>query len=88
MVRVLKTDSNFQVGHASRPRQRLALNSPLGLLGPRQVGKSTWAQTIAQEAAGAAERLDYLDLENPADQSKLEDAGAYLRARGPAGRDR
>ena len=86
MVRVLKTDSNFQVGHASR--QRLALNSPLGLLGPRQVGKSTWAQTIAQEAAGAAERLDYLDLENPADQAKLEDAGTYLRARGPAGRDR
>jgi len=39
------------------------------------VGKSTWAQTIAQEAAGAGERLDYLDLENPADQAKLEDAG-------------
>jgi hypothetical protein len=34
------------------------------------VGKSTLAQTIAQEAAGAAKRLDYLDLENPADQAK------------------
>jgi len=44
------------------------------------VGKSTLAQTIAQGAAGAA-RPDYLDMENPADQAKLEDAGAYLRAR-------
>lgn len=52
----------------------------MGLLGPRQVGKSTLARTIAQELAGTAGRPDYLDLENPADQAKLEDAGAYLRA--------
>lgn len=43
--------------------------------------KSTLAQTIAQEMAAAAEQPDYLDLENPADQAKLEDAAAYLRAR-------
>lgn len=66
---------------APRVRQRLAEFPAVGLLGPRQVGKSTLAQTIAQEAAGAARRPDYLDLENPADQAKLEDAGAYLRAR-------
>ena len=66
---------------APRVRQRLAEFPAVGLLGPRQVGKSTLAQTIAQEAAGAAKRPDYLDLENPADQAKLEDAGAYLRAR-------
>lgn len=62
-------------------RQRLAEFPAVGLLGPRQVGKSTLAQTIAQEMAAAAEQPDYLDLENPADQAKLEDAGAYLRAR-------
>jgi predicted AAA+ superfamily ATPase len=45
------------------------------------VGKSTLAQTIAQEVSGGTRRPDYLDLENPADQAKLEDAGAYLRAR-------
>ena len=66
---------------APRVRQRLAEFPAVGLLGPRQVGKSTLAQTISQEAAGAAKRPDYLDLENPADQAKLEDAGAYLRAR-------
>ncbi len=70
---------------ASRVRQRLAEFPAVGLLGPRQVGKSTLAQTIAQEAAKAtiaAKRPDYLDLENPTGQAKLEDADAYLRARG------
>lgn len=62
-------------------RQRLAEFPAVGLLGPRQVGKSTLAQTIAQEMAAAAEQPDYLDLENPADQAKLEDPAAYLRAR-------
>lgn len=57
---------------------RLAEFPAIGLLGPRQVGKSTLAQAIAQELKG---HPDYIDLENPADQAKLEDAGAYLRAR-------
>lgn len=61
--------------------RRLSEFPALGLLGPRQVGKSTLAQTIAQEVSGGTRRPDYLDLENPADQAKLEDAGAYLRAR-------
>lgn len=66
---------------APRVRQRLAEFPAVGLLGPRQVGKSTLALAIAHEAAGATVPPDYLDLENPADQAKLEDAGAYLRTR-------
>jgi predicted AAA+ superfamily ATPase len=45
------------------------------------VGKSTLAQSIAQEVSGRTRQPDYLDLENLADQAKLEDAGAFLRAR-------
>lgn len=45
------------------------------------MGKFTLARTIAQDVSGGTRRPDYLDLENPADQAKLEDAGAYLRAR-------
>lgn len=61
--------------------RRLAEFPAVGLLGPRQVGKSTLAQSIAQEVGGRTRQPDYLDLENPADQAKLEDAGAFLRAR-------
>ncbi len=61
--------------------QRLADFPAVGLLGPRQVGKSTLARAVAQSVPGAALRPEYLDLENPADQAKLEDAGAYLRTR-------
>jgi len=66
---------------SSQVLRRLSEFPAVGLLGPRQVGKSTLAQTIAQEVSGGTRRPDYLDLENPADQAKLEDAGAYLRAR-------
>lgn len=66
---------------ASSVRRYLAEFPAVGLLGPRQVGKSTLAQMLAREAADAGRRPDYLDLENPADQARLEDAGAYLRAR-------
>lgn len=64
---------------SERLEKRLAEFPAVGLLGPRQVGKSTLAQTIGE--AGAGRRADYLDLENSADQAKLEDAGAFLRAR-------
>ncbi len=56
-------------------RQRLTEFPAVGLLGPRQVGKSTLAQSIMSDTPAY-----YLDLENPADQAKLEDAGAYLAA--------
>ena len=45
----------------------------VALLGPRQVGKTTLAELIAEERASV-----YLDLENPADREKLSDAALYL----------
>ncbi len=46
----------------------------VAILGPRQVGKSTLARELAANAAGAV----YLDLENPADRSKLDNPVGYL----------
>ena len=49
------------------------------LLGPRQVGKTTLALTLADTwPAGST----YLDLERPADRLRLQDADAFLRAQG------
>lgn len=47
--------------------------SAVGLLGPRQIGKTTLAQSISERR-----RSVYLDLENPHDLAKLEDAVSYL----------
>ena len=47
------------------------------LLGPRQVGKTTLARQIA---ARRKAKTIYLDLERPADQRRLTDADAFLRA--------
>jgi len=49
-------------------------NPVVGLLGPRQVGKTTLALAI-----GEARPSIYLDLEDPADRAKLADAKGYLR---------
>jgi predicted AAA+ superfamily ATPase len=49
------------------------------LLGPRQVGKTTLALTVAQTWPSQAV---YLDLERPSDRLRLQDADAYLRAQG------
>ena len=46
------------------------------LLGPRQVGKTTLAHTLAAQHPGSI----YLDLERPADARRLDDADAYLRS--------
>ncbi|MCX8517069.1 MAG: ATP-binding protein [Rhodoferax sp.] len=49
------------------------------VLGPRQVGKTTLALTLADSwPAGAI----YLDLERPADRLRLDDADGFLRAQG------
>lgn len=48
-------------------------NPAVGLLGPRQVGKTTLALEM-----GATRPSLYLDLESPADRAKLADAGRYL----------
>ncbi len=62
-------------------QQRLSQFPAVALLGPRQVGKTTLARLIK----GTSDKEfspDYLDLENPADLSRLEDPGGYLRSRG------
>ncbi len=54
-------------------RDRLGQFPAVALLGPRQVGKTTLAHTIA-----AGTNSVYLDLESPADREKLADAAFYL----------
>ena len=47
----------------------------VGLVGARQVGKTTLAQMIANEWAGECE---YLDLERPADYAVLSEPERFL----------
>ena len=54
-------------------RARLHQFPAVGLLGPRQAGKTTLALHIAEEQPSV-----YLDLESPADREKLADAALYL----------
>ena len=56
---------------------RLADAPCVVLLGPRQVGKTTLARAITHDIGAEAV---YLDLERPADRSRLADPDAYLRA--------
>jgi len=48
----------------------------VGILGPRQVGKTTLAKKIR---SNIKQKVVYLDLELPSDQNKLQDAELYLR---------
>jgi len=58
-------------------KRALGKNPAVGLLGPRQVGKTTLAEAIA---ASAEPEPIYLDLETPEDLAKLSDPGAYFKA--------
>lgn len=49
----------------------------VAILGPRQVGKTTLAQSIVAQRGSSA---IYLDLENPADRRRLDDPRAFLEA--------
>jgi uncharacterized protein len=57
--------------------QRLQEAPAVVLLGPRQVGKTTLALTLAQHLP---QETLYLDMERPADRLRLDDADAFLRA--------
>ena len=67
---------------SARLEERLRQFPAVALLGPRQVGKTTLARTLAETGAARApgfiESGLYLDLESPADQEKLADARGYL----------
>lgn len=52
----------------------------VGLLGPRQVGKTTLARTLRVKTAKRPPP-DYLDLEDPADLEKLKDPLSYFAFR-------
>ncbi len=58
-------------------RGRLRAMPAVVILGPRQVGKTTLARTLARERG---EHALYLDLERESDRRRLDDADAYLRA--------
>ena len=54
----------------------LTRSPSVAILGPRQVGKTTLAKTIAGRQTG----YHYLDMENPQDRQKLADAYTYLQS--------
>lgn len=57
-------------------KQRLRRFPAVGLLGPRQCGKSTLAKILLKAQPGAV----YLDLERPSDLAKLQEPEAWLSA--------
>ena len=61
----------------SRLNDTLSRFPAVALLGPRQVGKTTLAQSLASEGADQA---IYLDLELPSDRAKLSEPELYLSA--------
>lgn len=62
---------------ATRLAQSLDRSPVVGLIGPRQVGKTTLAHAIGQATEPAPV---FLDLESPADRARLADPEASLRA--------
>jgi len=62
---------------ADKLEQTMRYTPAVALLGPRQVGKTTLAQTVAKSRSAL-----YLDLENPEDLLKLSDPSAFLSLHG------
>lgn len=58
-----------------KAKKRLKDNPALGLLGPRQCGKSTLARHLLKSYPEAV----YVDLELPSDRNKLRDPEGYLQ---------
>lgn len=60
--------------HAEAVRRAFRVNPVVGLLGPRQSGKTTLARRIYADANRRSGPLGaYFDLENPKDQARLDD---------------
>ncbi len=57
-------------------RRSLAWSPAVALLGPRQVGKTTLARTLAAATPGAL----YLDLESSEDRARMSQPRAFMRA--------
>jgi predicted AAA+ superfamily ATPase len=70
-------DEPVTIERRSKPRIRAALNRfpAVAILGPRQVGKTTLALSLADEMGKQAL---YLDLELPSDRAKLSDPELYF----------
>lgn len=71
---------NFNLSRITRraqPQVRVALacQAAVAIVGPRQVGKTTLAQIIAEERPSV-----YRDLEAPEDRAKLADPALFLRS--------
>ena len=62
--------------HLLRLEKLLRRNRIVGIVGARQVGKSTIAQALAARPKGPSTRFD---LEDPIDLRRLEDPGLALR---------
>lgn len=60
----------------ARLQDSLAWSPAVAILGPRQVGKTTLAQSLRQNDP----QTIYLDLENPQDQARLGDGLLFLQA--------
>lgn len=60
-------------------RKLLRIFPAVGIVGPRQVGKTTLVKRQLNEVLSAG--YEYLDLENPRDRAKLSDPLDFLERR-------
>lgn len=65
-----------RTNHLAAIRRQLRRQPVVGLLGPRQIGKTTVARAIADTTGTAGA---YFDLENPADVRRLDDEATALQ---------
>lgn len=66
-----------RTGHEKRLRRLLSQFPAVGLVGARQVGKTTLARSLASRHSGP---VTVFDLENPADEARLADPMLALRS--------
>ena len=58
--------------------QAFAVHPVVAILGPRQYGKTTLARMYADAKGVAVGTVTHLDLEDPTDQTRLEDPKLFL----------